>query len=198
MKKTRWFNFLTLSGLVVVGLFLLPACNQEDIVHQKSLAELNQKAQQMLQAGDVNGAVARLEAAHDLSPNEDNTTFNLAIAYQMQGSHDKAIVLFQQLLAKPGQDQGELYKNLGITYEAKADGLDSAARELEKDPKADKSQIATLKQQSMESYQLAKQNYEQAVSKVKNSDQIQKQITLIQSKLEHPEGPTANEAVSPE
>jgi tetratricopeptide (TPR) repeat protein len=137
----------------------------------------------------VNGAVARLEAAHDLSPDEPNTSLNLAIAYQMQGNHDKAIELFEGLLNKPGQDQGELRKNLGITYEAKADALDVKKRELEGDPKADAGQLESLKSDTIQSYKAALENYEQAVNKVKGSAQIQKQIEQIHAKLEHPEGP---------
>ena len=71
MKKTLWFNGFTL--FLAVTLTLLSGCKQEDIVYQKSLAELNTKAQQMLQSGDVNGAISRLEAAHDLEPSEPNT-----------------------------------------------------------------------------------------------------------------------------
>lgn len=193
MQKMPSFKIVCCAAIVTVMAF--SGCKQEDLIHQKSMSELNIKAQQMLQAGDVNGAVSRLEAAHDLSPDEPNTSLNLAIAYQMQGNHDKAIELFQGLLNKPGQDQGELYKNLGITYEAKADALDAKKRELAEDPKADATQLESMKAEATESYQAALQNYEQAISKVKGSDQVQRQIDQIHAKLEHPEGSASQAAV---
>ena len=189
MKKTRWFNAFT--TLFLVGTLLaMSGCKQEDIVYQKSLADLNAKAQQMLQSGDVDGAISRLESAHDLEPNEPTTTFNLAIAYQMKGDYDKSIALFTQLLKTPGQDQAEIHKNLAITYETKADSLDSKVHDLTTDPKkakSEQSQIATLKQQSLESYQLALQHYQSAEQGAKDLTEIQQHIQALQAKLQHPQ-----------
>lgn len=176
MQKTLLFKPIALISAVV--LMFLSGCAQQDLVYQKPLAELNAKAQQMLQAGDVDGAVSRLEAAHDLSPEEPNTAFNLAVAYQMQGSHDKAIALFKELLDKPGHDKAELEKNLGITYEAKADALDSKARDKEGQPDP------LLAQEAMDAYREALQHYEAALPGSKNAAELQKQISLLQAKLQ--------------
>jgi tetratricopeptide (TPR) repeat protein len=184
MQKTHSFKTTALLSAAIAVTMIFSGCNQQDLVYQKSLAELNTKAQAMLQAGDVNGAVSRLEAAHDLAPDEPNTTMNLAVAYQMQGNHDKAIMLFQQLLDKPGQDKADIEKNLGITYEAKADELDAKSKGPEDGVKPDPAQMEQLKQQSLDSYQSAMNHY-QASMDLKKSDEIEKQIAGIQAKL-HP------------
>jgi tetratricopeptide (TPR) repeat protein len=187
MFGTQWFNRAsqpTLLAALTAGLFLLGGC-QQDVVHQRSIAELTQKAQSLMQAGDYNGAVARLEAAYDLQPNETKTMYNLAIAYQMQGSYDKALSLFSQLQDKPGMDKAQLQKNMGITYEAKADALEAEIHEQEEDPKADKAQLQQKKQAAVETYQLALQAYRQALADngLKNPEEVQKQVESLESKL---------------
>lgn len=184
MKKTHLFKAYALPFAMVLSLLAFTGCAGEDLVHQKSLAELNTKARQMLQAGDVNGAVARLEAAHDLSPEEPNTAFNLAVAYQMQGSHDKAIALFLQLLDKPGQDKSEIQRNLGITYEAKADALEAEGKSV--DGKTDPVQPEPFRQQTVDAYQAALQHYQMALSGSRNAAEIQKQIEVLHAKLQNP------------
>ena len=169
---------------------------QKDIVHQRSMAELTQKAQSMMQAGDYAGAVARLESAHDLQPEDVRTTFNLAVAYQMQGNNDKAIEFFNQLLQKPGIEQGginpaELHKNLGVCYEAKADQLGAKTGENNEDGAKetvpDKAKMAENQQAATENYKLALDHYQQAISgKVQNAEQVQQQIQALESKLNNP------------
>jgi tetratricopeptide (TPR) repeat protein len=187
MSGMPWSKRLSqpaLSVAVATGLLLLGGC-QQDVVHQRSIAELTQKAQSLMQAGDYNGAVSRLEAAYDLQPNETKTMYNLAIAYQMQGSYDKALELFSQLQEKPGMDKAQIQKAMGITYEAKADALDAEVHEQEENPKADKAQLQQKKQAAQETYQLALQSYQQALAGngLKNPEEVQKQIESLEAKL---------------
>jgi tetratricopeptide (TPR) repeat protein len=181
MNRMHWYK----QPLLIVGLLgmtaFLGGC-QKDVVHQRSIAELNQKAQAMMHAGDYDGAVARLEAAHDLQPEEPNTTHNLAIAYQMQGNYDKALAMFTELLDKPGMDKAEIQKSIGITAEAKADKLFAEAKSLEADPKADKAKVQQLTQQAEESYALALDSYRQAVEGLKNPAEVQKQIAALEAR----------------
>lgn len=173
-------------ALTVIGLSLvsLTGCKQ-DVVYQRSMSELNQKAQAMLASGDVNGAVARLEAAHDLQPDEPNTAFNLAVAYQTQGNYDKAIPLLTQLKDSSGLDKAQVYKTLGITYEAKGDALAGKAKEAEEQPKPDKTQIDVMKSESAQHYQLAIESYQQALPGLKEEKEaVQKQVEVLQARLE--------------
>lgn len=178
-------------ALTLMGLSLVPltGCKQ-DVVYQRSMSELNQKAQAMLASGDVNGAVARLEAAHDLQPDEPNTAFNLAIAYQTQGNYDKAIPLLNQLKENSGLDKAQVYKTLGITYEAKGDQLAAKVKEAEEQSKPDKTQIQVLESESLQNYQLAIESYQQALPGLKTeAEAVQKQVEALQARLEKPSQP---------
>jgi tetratricopeptide (TPR) repeat protein len=118
---------------------LLSAC-QSDIVHLRPMAELNQRAQTMMAAGDYTGAIARLESAHDLNPAEPNTTYNLALAYQAADKPLQAIPLIADLLDKHpagAPAEGALKKTLGILWEARGDQLQKAAQALAAEPKKD-------------------------------------------------------------
>jgi tetratricopeptide (TPR) repeat protein len=181
MNRTHWFKNTVLTANLLGIVTFFGGC-QQDVVHQRSIAELNQKAQAMMQAGDYNGAVARLEAAHDLQPEEPKTTHNLAIAYQMQGNYDKALAMFNELLLKSGIDKAEIQKSIGITAEAKADKLSAEAKGMESDPKADKAKVQQLNQQAEESYALALDSYRQAVGGLKNAADVQKQIAALEAR----------------
>jgi tetratricopeptide (TPR) repeat protein len=94
----------------------------EKSVHNPSIAALNQKAQMLIQGGQVDLAIQRLDVALDLNPDEPITRFNLAVAYQAQNNFDKAITVLEGLLAKPnGLDPNKLHLVLGQVYEAKGD-----------------------------------------------------------------------------
>jgi tetratricopeptide (TPR) repeat protein len=191
---TAWPNASLLAATLGLGLILtLSSGCKQDVVHQRSVAELNQKAQTMMQSGDLEGAISRLEAAHDLDPAEPNTTYNLAIAYQTRGDFPKAIAIFNQLLEKPGADgtpmsAPEIHKAMGITYEAEADKLDADAKAAEADPKKDKAKASLLSQQAAVALQQALMHYQKALPGLKNSTVIANQIQAIETKLKKANG----------
>lgn len=174
-------------------LVLLPAvsgCESgADLAHQRSMAELNQKAQVMMQSGDYAGAVARLESAHDLEPDEPNTTYNLGMAYQAMGRFDQAIGMFTQVLDKSkagGPDSAEVHKALGITWEAKADKLSSDAKSLSEGKGAGESQrMQALNQEARQAYRAALDNYSQAVESahLKDAAEVQHQMDALKTRL---------------
>ncbi|WP_303673156.1 tetratricopeptide repeat protein [Vampirovibrio chlorellavorus] len=170
-------------SVAVVGMSLVLTGCQQNVVYQRSMAELNEKAEALMASGDIDGAVSRLEAAHDLQPDEPNTTYNLAIAYQTQGSYDKAIPLLKQLVEKSQLDKAQVQKTLGITYEAKADQLAFKASEAESDPKADKAKIPSMKAEAQQAYELAIESYQQALPGLKNAAEVEKQIEALQARL---------------
>jgi tetratricopeptide (TPR) repeat protein len=188
MKIMQGFKRQGMLMVAVSGLIFLSGC-QEQVVYQRSMADLNQKAQAMMQAGDYAGAVSRLEAAHDLQPEEPNTMHNLAVAYQMNGNYDKAIVLFTKLLDKNGMDKAEMHKNLGIAYESQADQLTHQARELEGEDKPDAAKVAELNQEAERHYKLATEHYQQALAAgVKNQGEVETQIRALQARLDNKTG----------
>lgn len=189
LQAIAWPKSSLITATIGLALLLTlnSGCNQ-DVVHQRSIAELNQKAQSMMQAGDYEGAVSRLEAAHDLQPTEPNTTYNLAVAYQTQGQYDKAIAIFNELLEHPGPDgtpmsAPEIHKAMGITYEAQADKLEAEAKGAEEGPKADKSKAQQLSQQANATLQEALMHYQKALPGLKNPDVIKSQIQAIETKM---------------
>jgi tetratricopeptide (TPR) repeat protein len=187
-------------GFVVPGLLLGLAFSaggcRTDVVHQRSLSELNQKAQSLIQAGDYAGAIARLESARDLQPDEPGTTYNLAIAYQATGRYDQAIGLFSQLLEKPdnvgasGLSPAEVRKAMGITWEAKADKLTADAKSLEgeppgKAPKAGRSQTTeALSREAEQAYRAALDNYREALAgELKDAADVRRQMAALEARL---------------
>lgn len=163
-----------------------------DVVHQRSISELNEKAQSMMQAGDYDGAISRLESAHDLEPNEPNTTYNLAVAYQARGQYEKAIAIFDELLRNPGPDNSpmssaQIHKNMGITYEAQADKLEAEASTLANDPKGDKSKAQELNRAARTAMEQALMHYRKALPGLKDSEGIAAQIQAIETKLNKPD-----------
>ncbi|MEM0951499.1 MAG: tetratricopeptide repeat protein [Cyanobacteria bacterium P01_H01_bin.74] len=183
--------------------FFFSGCGQS-LVYQRPVSELNLKAQQLLEAGDYEGAIARLESAHDLQPDNDKTTYNLATAYQLNNNIDQAIGLFTQLLQKNTLGQGaELEKSLGIVYEAKADALMQKFAEFENkantplansknlDNKPDQqtnsamsendttTDASQLKPMAINAYKLAIQYYQAAMQSAERPDIIQKQIDTL-------------------
>lgn len=184
-------------SMAVIGLSLALTGCQQNVVYQRSMAELNEKAQALMASGDIDGAVSRLEAAHDLQPDEPNTTYNLAIAYQTQGSYDKAIPLLKQLVEKSQLDKAQVQKTLGITYEAKADLLAFKVSEAESDPKADKAKIPQMKAEAQAAYELAIESYQQALPGLKNAAEVEKQIEALQARLKKSQSPDQTGNPSP-
>ncbi len=181
-------GFFQLSLIAcTVALLGFSGC-KTDVVHQRSISELNEKAQLRMQSGDYEGAISRLEAAHDLQPEEPNTTYNLAVAYQTKGDYGKAIAIFDELLKNPGPDNtpmssSQIHKNMGITYEAQADKLEAEASSLTAEPKGDKSKAAQLQQEANSAMDQALMHYRKALPGLKESEGIAAQIQAIEAKL---------------
>jgi tetratricopeptide (TPR) repeat protein len=181
-------GFVSLSLIAfAIALLGFSGC-KTDVVHQRSISELNEKAQSMMQSGDYDGAISRLEAAHDLEPNEPNTTYNLAVAYQSKGEYGKAIAIFDELLQHPGPDNSpmssaQIHKNMGITYEAQADKLEAEASTEADNPKGDKAKAEALKQESRSAMDQALRHYRKALPGLKDSEGIAAQIQAIENKL---------------
>ncbi|MDH4378340.1 MAG: hypothetical protein QE263_00325 [Vampirovibrionales bacterium] len=106
------------------------ALNGTPFAYRKSVAELNQKAADLLQQGDAAGAVTRLEAARDLAPNDSGILYNLAIATSnWAGSQPEktpqAIELLEQF-AKQHPNDGRFLKvvqSLAVLYEREANRI---------------------------------------------------------------------------
>ncbi len=186
MRRLRPEAIVSLLAVV-----LLSGCSDGggDFVHNRSIAELNQKARQMMEAGDYAGAVSRLEAARDLEPKNVKTAYNLAIAYQMKGDNEKAIQTFTELVGKPGLDQAEIHKALGISYEAVADGLLGQVREAqEAKPPISPDEAHKMTADAVAHYQQAIEHYQQALPGLRQKEEVSMQIEALKKKVADPEG----------
>lgn len=188
---TKSFYSMPLSLLPLALLLLVSASGCQggaSLAHQRSMAELNQKAQMLMQAGDTAGAIARLESAHDLEPNEPNTSYNLALAYQSMGNYDQAIGVFSQILDKPqpgGPEAGQVRKAMGITWEAKADKLAAEAKGSDEKAKPDPTKSQMLEQEATQAYKAAIDNYRQAIESghLKDVAELKLQMAALEARL---------------
>ncbi|MBX2860637.1 MAG: tetratricopeptide repeat protein [Vampirovibrio sp.] len=162
--------------LTIVTCVTMTGCN-ESIVYKRSIGDLNQKAQTLLQQGDTAGAVARLESALDLDPEEPSTLFNLAVAYRANGDLNKSIQAFKTLLEQGGGDKGKLLKSLGVVYEEIGDTLMTKSSEAgeENDAATEK----TLKKDALDAYELATQHYEEALKHIQDKAPLEKHVAML-------------------
>jgi tetratricopeptide (TPR) repeat protein len=182
------YAFISLGIASVLMSVSLTAC-KGDIVHIRPMAELTQKAQALMAAGDYEGAIARLESAHDLNPAEPNTTYNLALAYQAADKPLKAIPLVTDLLDKHPAGvpkEGELKKLLGMLWEAQGDQLHKAAQAAEEGDKKPKKASSEPSEQDVEAnraYSTAIDFYSQALQSpgVTDAETLKAQIAALRS-----------------
>ena len=98
--------FLLLSILFIS--VLSTAC-----VNNLAIQELNNKAQEYMEKGDVESAIARLEASLDLDGNVFETRYNLGIAYLDAKKYDKAKEMLEKAIElKP--DNADTYYSLAV------------------------------------------------------------------------------------
>lgn len=181
------FKFKYLSLLVSMVL-LLTSCSNLDI------QTLNLKAKQLMEQGDVDGAIGRLESINDLNPKYPQTHYNLGIAYYKKGEFDKAINSLNQSL-KLDSKLADAYYSLGVIYE------DIALSEIDNSTKEDKkiekpeilNKIIQNLQNSHESFvkylDLTQNSAEQADIKTK-IENLNNEITKYQSIMTEKYGAT--------
>lgn len=196
----------TVAWLLTLGMgFLLltslTGC-QGVSVYQRSVADLNTKAQAYLQQGDSAKAICRLEAALELMPDEPNTLYNLAVAYRDNQRFEEAIQSFSSLLELKKSDPKQkvaLTRSLGIVHEERADQLMADVDALEQglppvsSGKADclpatkpsAKDLAEMGGQAILHYQAAIDFYQQAIdAKAEDAEGLTKQIKSLQEAID--------------
>lgn len=108
MRKT----FLIIAILAVS--LISTAC-----VNKFAVQELNNKAQELLKSGNVEGAISRLESSIDLDETVFETHYNLAVAYMQAKKYDKAMQALEKVKElKP--DFADTYHSIAVINEEKA------------------------------------------------------------------------------
>lgn len=116
LKKYRAF-------IAILLCVLFCSCSNLDV------QKLNNKASELMQQGDIDGAIARLESIQDLNPNFPQTNYNLGLAYKEKQDLERAVKYLERSIhLKPDFYQAHI--SLSVINEELADQLISS--ELEK------------------------------------------------------------------
>lgn len=155
------------NGLVIVSFLLicsiLTGCSNLDI------EKLNKRANELMNAGDIDGAISRLESINDLNPNFSQTHYNLGVAYYKKKNYEKAITSLNKAI-RLKSDFAEAYYTLGVIYEEIGINI------IEENKKPDSKKIVTI----IDSFKLAQEAYGKYVQFAKS----QSDADSINSKIE--------------
>lgn len=77
-------KFHVILSLLIIAI-TFSACSNIDV------QILNNKAAELMNKGDIDGAISRLESIQDLNPNFPQTNYNLGIAYKEKKDYNKAL-----------------------------------------------------------------------------------------------------------
>ena len=179
---------LVLAGILVFVTFSAEGCSQEQMVYQRPVAELNAKAKQLMDGGQPQEAIGRLESALDLLPDEPATKYNLAVAYQQAGQYDQSLALFDDLLKHNEGDKNTLLKSMAVTYEAQADDAiaKSQAGPAPAPPKLSDADVKALTGKAIDNYKIAIQYYQKAADGLGNTEaasQLKSQADALNQKI---------------
>lgn len=195
-QSTLRLSPLVWPVMLCLSLFVMTGCDKAS-VYNPSIADLNTKAQAMLQNGDTKGAVSRLESARDLNPKEPLTMYNLAIAYEQNGDSEKSIALFQEMLDEkivpPGVNEFGLKKNLSVALESLADMYSVQADEATEKKKLD--EASTLRTKAVILLERSKELYALLLSNPgafpQEKDAMQSHINGLETTIEKLKDPNS-------
>lgn len=171
--------------IFIMGLFIT-GCSNLDV------QTLNNKAAELMQKGDIDGAIARLESIQDLNPNFPQTNYNLGIAYKEKADYDKSIhYLDRAIELKP--DFLEAHITLAVVYEELVEKLlQEEIKKAEKDHPEGISSVDDIqfspeqKEKLISYYQKAKDNLEFYLINApgsKDKDSLTAKITEFQEQI---------------
>lgn len=105
-----------ISFLIILTVAILcSAC-----INTIAVQELNKKASELMEKGDYQGAIARLQASLDLDDSIFQTRYNLAIAYLKNNQCQKALDEISKTTSMPDRSD-EVYYIIGASNNCLAD-----------------------------------------------------------------------------
>ena len=99
--------------LMLITIPLLSSCTQ--VISNPDIQTLNRKAAELMNSGDIKGAIARLEAINDLNPNFPQNYYNLGIAYYQLEEYEKAIDSLKKAIELDNKNRDSYY-TIGLAY----------------------------------------------------------------------------------
>ncbi len=138
--------------IVVLALFTT-SCGKNFSISNPDIQKLTEKAQQLMQEGEFNAAIGRLESINDLNPGLAENNYNLGIAYYKTNQYEKALDSLQKAIVLDNRLK-DAYYTLAVIYEEIALKNAEAAEKIEKEEEKIKL-LARIKQNYID----AKENY---------------------------------------
>ncbi|OGI27624.1 MAG: hypothetical protein A2287_09080 [Candidatus Melainabacteria bacterium RIFOXYA12_FULL_32_12] len=149
-----------LFSLIVLFTLLLTSCSNLDI------QTLNLKAKQLIDSGDIDGAIGRLESINDLNPAFPQTHYNLGIAYYKKGEFDKAVKSLNEAV-RLDPKLGDAYYSLGVIYE------DLALTDIEKASKDNKIENLEVVNKILENLKYSQESYKKYLNLTQNPSETE-------------------------
>ena len=170
MKNIKILFLLALTPFLV-------SCTK--VISNPDVQTLNQKAVELMNSGDVKGAISRLESINDLNPDFPQNHYNLGVAYYKNEEYEKSIDSLKQAISLD-KNLADAYYTIGLAYQ------DIAGKEIEElnKPVGEKqvnNQIAEDSNKPEEKQLTKKEILALVVEDLKNSKEYYTQYTDLAS-----------------
>ncbi len=177
MKKT-----ILITAIVIVSL-ISTAC-----INKFAVQELNNKAQELMQEGDIEGAISRLESCIDLDETLYETQYNLAVAYLHAKKYDLAIKTLERV-KELNPEYAEAYYTIAVANEEEAYLLiDGEAEEVGNGESADRKELTDSDKKRIKEYLVtAIENYNLYLMKKPDTadrDKVEDKIKYLNNDIE--------------
>lgn len=108
-----------MKKILLILTILVIAVISTACINNFAVQELNNKAKILMENGDYEGAINRLEASMDLDSTIFETHYNLGVAYIKAKKYDKAIDILKKAI-KIKSDLPDLYYSLAVAQDSYA------------------------------------------------------------------------------
>jgi len=188
MKKIKILFLLALTPFLV-------SCTK--VISNPDVQTLNQRAVELMNSGDVKGAIARLESINDLNPNFPQNHYNLGVAYYKNEEYEKSVESLK-LAISLDKNIADAYYTIGLAYqdmaekeitkldkpdnEKQVNNQESSSSEASENPEEKKLTKTEILALVVDNLKNSKDYYTQYTTLISNSDEktkIEEEIKII-------------------
>lgn len=180
-EEKMQFKKIKIFFPAILLIFLATSCTSN-----LDIQTLNKKANALMQAGDIDGAISRLESINDLNPNFPQTNYNLGIAYYKKGNLKGAIASLNKAV-ELNRNFADAYYSLGVIYEDMA-GMKESDKTSENSPEESSKTLEYLYR--------AKENYSTYLHLAKDqpdTDTVKAKIEYLTQEIQKHEAGTQSQ-----